>query len=224
MKTIGDKLREARLNKGLKQAEVAEKLNCAATSLTNWEKGKVNPSLDVLSNLCEVYDIAPLSLLDKKYSFEDLVNISSKPVSERTYEEEIALNFSRPILAGLLDKDAQKRQNEQVEKTAEFIQQTNVLNRFGGMMGRAEIEPIQAEYEKNGGADADILFAFHSLTKENKAAFLSMLSGLIADGDNLQDFNGKMDKAQDFTLSKLSAMRKALQNTETMDDDSKKGD
>lgn len=224
MKTIGDKLREARLNKGLKQAEVAEKLNCAATSLTNWEKGKVNPSLDVLSNLCEVYDITPLSLLDKKYSFEDLVNISSKPVSERTYEEEIALNFSRPILAGLLDKDAQKRQNEQVEKTAEFIQQTDVLNRFGGMMGRAEIEPIQAEYEKNGGADADILFAFHSLTKENKAAFLSMLSGLIADRDNLQGFNDKMDKAQDFTLSKLSAMRKALQNTETIDDDSQKGD
>lgn len=211
MKTIGEKLKEARLNKGLKQTEVAEKLNCAATSLTNWEKGKVNPSLDVLSNLCEVYDITPLSLLDKKYTFADLVTISAKPVSERTYEEEIALNFSRPILAGLLDKDKQKKENERIEKTARFVQDTNILNRFGGIMGRAEIEPVQTEYEKNGDADADILFAFHSLTKENKAAFLSMLSGLIADSDNLQSFNDKMDKAQEFTLSNLSAMRKALQ-------------
>ena len=57
MATFGEKLKAARLNKGLKQSEVAEKLDCAPTSLTNWENDKVQPSLDVLSKLCEVYEI-----------------------------------------------------------------------------------------------------------------------------------------------------------------------
>ena len=41
MATFGEKLKAARLNKGLKQSEVAEKLDCAPTSLTNWENDKV---------------------------------------------------------------------------------------------------------------------------------------------------------------------------------------
>lgn len=79
MKTFGDKLKDARTAKGLKQSEVAEKLDCAPTSLTNWENGKVQPSLDVLSRICEVYEISPLSLLTREYSYNDIVTISEKP-------------------------------------------------------------------------------------------------------------------------------------------------
>ena len=80
MKTLGEKLKEARQNKGLKQSDVAEKLGCAPTSLTNWENGKVNPSFDVLSKLCLIYEIAPLSLLNGEYGYEDIVAIAGKPV------------------------------------------------------------------------------------------------------------------------------------------------
>lgn len=47
MSTIFENLRNARNRKGLKQSEVAEKLGCAATSLTNLESGKVMPSLEI---------------------------------------------------------------------------------------------------------------------------------------------------------------------------------
>mgnify|MGYP002625111859 CR=1 FL=1 len=208
MATFGEKLKAARLNIGLNQAEVAEKLECAPTSLRNWENGKVQPSLEVLSKLCEVYRIAPLSLSDREYEYSDIVSIASKPIAGRTYEEQVALNFSEPILDRLLAFEEQRKATAKIEATAAFLSDTDLLNRCGDSMGQADIEAIRAEYDANGSADADILFAFHALT-DNKAAFLSMLSGLLSDSDSLQEFSG-MDKAQAFTLEKLTAQRKAI--------------
>lgn len=210
MATFGEKLKNARMNKSMKQAEVAEILNCAPTSLTNWESGKVQPSLDVLSKLCEVYEIAPLSLLDRKYEYSDIVAIASKPVPARTYEEQIALNFSESILDKLLMVEAQRKETARIEATAAFLRETDLLNRFGGSMNKAEIEAVKADYDENGGADADILFAFHALTADNKAAFLSMLSGLLSDIDGLQAFNDRIEKAQAFTLDRLAQQRRAI--------------
>ncbi|EHL69845.1 helix-turn-helix domain-containing protein [Cloacibacillus evryensis] len=210
MKTFGDKLKDARTAKGLKQSEVAEKLDCAPTSLTNWENGKVQPSLDVLSRICEVYEISPLSLLTREYSYNDIVTISEKPVPEREYEEQIALNFSHGILSKLIAVEAQRQETARIEATATFLRQTDLLNRFGGSMNKEQIEAVKAEYESNGNADGDILFAYHALTVENKRALLSMLSGLLMQSDNVQWFNDKMDAATAFTLAALDKERNAL--------------
>lgn len=210
MKTFGDKLKDARTAKGLKQSEVAEKLNCAPTSLTNWENGKVQPSLDVLSRICEVYEISPLSLLAREYSYNDIVAISEKPVPERDYEEQIALNFSHGILEKLIAVEAQRQETARIEATAAFLRQTDLLNRFGGSLNKEQIETIKEEYKSGGNADGDILFAFHALTDENKRAFLSMLSGLLMQSDNVQRFNEKMDAAAAYTLAALEKERNAL--------------
>lgn len=209
MKTFNEKLRDARTAKDLKQSDVAEKLDCAPTSLTNWEKGKVQPSLDVLSHLCKIYGISPLSLLAREYSYSDIVAISEKPVPKRTYEEQIALNFSYDILAKLLIVDAQKKETARIEATAAFLKDTAMLSRFGSL-NKKEIELIKAEYDKNNGGDADILFAFHALTADNKKAFLSMLSGLIASKGNVQEFNNKIDTAIAHTLAALDKEKAAI--------------
>jgi len=206
MATFGEKLKAARLNKGLKQSEVAEKLDCAPTSLTNWENDKVQPSLDVLSKLCEVYEISPLSLLESRFEYSDIVAIARKPVPERTYEEQIALNFSEPILDRLLAGELQRRETARIEETAAFLRKYDLLTRFGGSMNKAQIEAVRAEYD-NDGADTDVLFAFHLLTAGGKSAFLSMLSGLLSDMDNLQAFTDKMDKAQINIIERLAAQR-----------------
>lgn len=146
MATFGEKLKNARLNKGLKQSDVAEKLNCAPTSLTNWENDKVQPSLDVLSKLCEVYEISPLSLLDRRFEYSDIVAIARKPVPERTYEEQIALNFSEPILDRLLASELQRRETQRIEETAAFLREYDLLNRFGGSMNKAQIEAVRASF------------------------------------------------------------------------------
>lgn len=95
MNTVGERLKAARMKKGLKQSEVAAVLKCAPTSLTNWENDKIQPSFEILARLCEVLEISPLDLLDRQYLYDDIVEISAKPLYERTYEEKIALNFTR---------------------------------------------------------------------------------------------------------------------------------
>ncbi|MGP1589753.1 MAG: hypothetical protein ACTTHL_07620 [Oribacterium sp.] len=141
--------------------------------------------------------------LSRKYSYEDLVAISNKPVPDRSYEEQVALNFSQPILSKLIAADTARRDAEANARTAAFLQSTNLLERFGGQMDKSEIDAVLNEYDAHGSADQDILFAFHSLNKEGKLVFLSMLSGLISDMKNLQSFN-KMDRAKEYTLKKLS--------------------
>lgn len=207
MKTLGEKLKEARLNKGLKQMDVATKLACAPTSLTNWENGKVNPSFDVLSKLCSIYEIEPLSLLDKQYEYSDIAAIAGKPVPERSYEEQLALTFSEPILARLLLTDAQRQEEERITATAKFIKEGDFVNRFGGMVNKEQIEALMGDYEQYGETDADILYAFHALKGESKAAFLSMLCGLLSDDTNLQDFKENTRQARDFTVKKFKMQR-----------------
>lgn len=95
---LGARLKERRLKKGLRQADVAIALGCAPTSLTNYERGIVNPPFDVLEKLCKVLEMSVFELLEKKYDFNDILKILKKPVNERSYEEQIAINFSSPIL------------------------------------------------------------------------------------------------------------------------------
>ena len=203
MKTFADKLRDARNALGLKQSDVAKQLDCAPTSLTNWENGKVQPSLEVLSRICSIYGISPLSLLDREYSYNDIVEISGKPVPDRSYEEQIALNFSEPMLARLLLTEQQRLDAKRNEETAAFLQNTDLLNRFGGSLNKEQIEAVQTEYETNGSSDADILFAFHALNDNSKKAFLSMTAGMLMQDCNIQRFNEEMDKATKFTLDRL---------------------
>ena len=211
METFGDKLRAARTRKGMKQAEVAALLDCAPTSLTNWESGKIQPSVEVLARLCEVLEISPLDLLSRKYTYDEIVKISGKAAYERSYEEQIALNFSRAILEKLMPAELQRKEVERVEKSAAFLRDNAMLDRFGGTMDRAEIEPLLAEYDAFGGADRDILFAYHALNPESKGAVLAMLSGLLLPPDNVQPFNDRMSIAVDYTIKALLMQRDYLQ-------------
>lgn len=209
MAAICENLRNARNRKSLKQSEVAEKLGCAATSLTNWESGKVMPSLEVLDKLCEIYEISPLSLLDKEYGYYDIVAISEKPVGQRTYEEQVALNFSHSILNKLCSKEAIRQETERTKASAAFLKNNHILERFGQLDAKS-IAAIKSDYDRYGKADADILFAFHSLTPENKRAFLSMLCGLLSGDGNTLTFAEHMDEAIVYTLEMLNEQKADL--------------
>ena len=92
--TFGDRLRKLRNDRNMMQSDVAEKLGCAATCLTNWERDKIKPPLDMLSKLCRVYEVSPLLLLERYFGPDELKAIAMKPYEDRSYEELIALNFS----------------------------------------------------------------------------------------------------------------------------------
>ena len=97
---FGHKLKEARTSRNLKQTEVAARLNCAPTSLTNWETGKVNPPLEQLEKMCIIYNISPLDLLPRRPGMADIIEIANFGYAARTYDEHIALNFCGELLQG----------------------------------------------------------------------------------------------------------------------------
>lgn len=94
---FGARLKEQRIKMGLKQNDVATALGCAPTSLTNYERGVVKPPFNVLSKLCEILEVSPLELLEKKYNFNEILKALKKPVNARSYEDQVAINFSYSI-------------------------------------------------------------------------------------------------------------------------------
>lgn len=202
METFGEKLKSARTRKGMKQSEVAAILDCAATSLTNWENGKVQPSMDVVARLCEIYEIKPSSLLSKVYTYNEIADITKKPAYDRAYEEEIALTFSYDILKKLLTEEAHRSEAERISNEAAFTEEVNLIARFGALWEDG-VKKLRAEYEQFGEADSDILFAYHALTPGVKAVFLDMLRGLITAPENIQPITANMDKATAYTAERL---------------------
>ena len=64
MKEIGLKIKKARLAKGLKQEELAERVGAkSSATVSAWEVGKAKPDCITLLRICEVLDTTPNELL-----------------------------------------------------------------------------------------------------------------------------------------------------------------
>ncbi len=55
--TFGDKLKQVRTNRGLKQSELAKHLGVTNTTISNWEKNVSKPDLDMLSYICGILSV-----------------------------------------------------------------------------------------------------------------------------------------------------------------------
>ena len=53
--TIGEMLRELRLEQDISQSEAASRVGIGRTALNNYEQGRRVPDFDVTSNLLEMY-------------------------------------------------------------------------------------------------------------------------------------------------------------------------
>ena len=214
METFGERLKMARTNKNMLQAPVAEKLGCAATSLTNWERDKIQPPMEMLEQLCEIYEISPLDLLEKEYDYDDLMEITKKPISDRTYEERIALTFALPILEKIYHITGEKRIEAETQKKVAFMERISSSTRLKIKEYTDELTPLMNDYEKNGRVDEDILFLYHVLNKDAKQMLLSMLYGLCSETSHMEDHydEGVLQYAADYTAGRLMYMRDRLRD------------
>lgn len=55
--TFGEKLKIARTEAGLKQAELAKQLNTTGNTISNWENNVSKPDLDMLSYICGILHV-----------------------------------------------------------------------------------------------------------------------------------------------------------------------
>ena len=55
--TFGEKLKIARTDAGLKQAELAKQLHTTGNTISNWENNVSKPDLDMLAYICGVLNV-----------------------------------------------------------------------------------------------------------------------------------------------------------------------
>lgn len=65
MRTVGDRLREAREKKNLKQTQVMARTGINNKTLSGYEKGVSEPDLDTLNILAELYEVSVDFLLGR---------------------------------------------------------------------------------------------------------------------------------------------------------------
>ena len=77
---FGDKLKTLRKSKKLTQAELADRLKISKSSVTSYEQGRIYPSLEIFSKICETLNVSSDYLLG--ISDELPVKLSTAGLSE----------------------------------------------------------------------------------------------------------------------------------------------
>ena len=73
-KTIGERIQQARIDKGYKQRDIAEKLNVTFQAVSSWERDEYVPSTWTLIELAKVCDVSVSSLVEDRGDHEFKTN------------------------------------------------------------------------------------------------------------------------------------------------------
>ncbi len=78
MEYFGDKLRALRAEKNLTQNELAARLGVVGASVSSYEKSKQYPSIEILIQICKIFDVSADYLLgfsdDKEFNTSSLTD------------------------------------------------------------------------------------------------------------------------------------------------------
>ena len=62
-KMLGEQIKKLRMNKGMSQVQLAEKLNVTKQSVSNWENEYIMPSVDMLIKIANFFNVSTDYLL-----------------------------------------------------------------------------------------------------------------------------------------------------------------
>lgn len=112
--TFGQRLRNARKNKGLTQKQLADLINAKHNSVSDWENDKNKPDPDTIEYICGALDI-PVSFL-----FSESVQNKNSPESHEMESEEL-----HPLLAIFYDLNPEGQ-----EKLMEYAQDLSDMPKY----------------------------------------------------------------------------------------------
>lgn len=139
---FGEKLKNLRIEAGMTQAELADKIMVSRTAVSKWERNKGYPAIDSLKLLSEVFGLS----IDSLISDEDISMIKSKEKSSR-FQKIIVVICIMALLAIPVVQIAGKI-SHRVDKTLYFA--LNSLN-FGMEECLRDLDKI----DKNGEIDRE---------------------------------------------------------------------
>lgn len=85
---LGDRLKQARINKGFSQADVAEFLHISRQSISRWETGKTYPDIDNLVELSRYYEVSIDELLTETKILQKEINEKTEQMNKNMEEIE----------------------------------------------------------------------------------------------------------------------------------------
>ena len=88
---LKDNLKKARLDAGLTQLEVAEKLGVAQAQYARWENGGRNPKDETVKKLAEIFGVTFDKLQGRNDGLDDIVDLLRKV--ELTDEQKLEIYF-----------------------------------------------------------------------------------------------------------------------------------
>ncbi|WP_210128614.1 MULTISPECIES: helix-turn-helix transcriptional regulator [unclassified Staphylococcus] len=68
---LAEQIRKYRKSSGLTQEALAEKLNTTRQSVSKWEQGALEPNIQMLNNLAELFGVSLDNLVNGKGELED---------------------------------------------------------------------------------------------------------------------------------------------------------
>ncbi len=107
MQTLGNRLAEIRKGKGIKQTELAEKLNVSQQVISNIERGVTTPDIELLKKIADMYSISLDELVGRNFFGENTDDFERRIISYiKQMDEE-----GKVLSLGLLSQVAQYRGN-----------------------------------------------------------------------------------------------------------------
>ena len=88
---VKDNIKKARLDAGLTQIEVAEKLGVAKAQYARWENGGRNPKDETVKKLAEIFGVTFDKLQGRNDGLDDIVDLLRKV--ELTDEQKLEIYF-----------------------------------------------------------------------------------------------------------------------------------
>lgn len=89
---MGERLKQLRMESGLKLREISEALNITIRSIIRYEEGSREPSIDIILKLCKLYNVSADYLLGIEDDFSENVNhIATAGLNDK--EAEIIKNY-----------------------------------------------------------------------------------------------------------------------------------
>lgn len=79
---FGDKLKELRKSKNLKQEDIGDFCGVGKATVSAWEVGKAQPSYDILVKLANYFDVTPNYLLNFTQDEEDEIERLKQALKE----------------------------------------------------------------------------------------------------------------------------------------------
>lgn len=127
--SFGERLKEARIMKGLTQKQLAEKLSIGGTTVTGYEKDNSEPSMNTISKIMEILDV------DANFLFQD--EASGIETEEKVMAEKIRCvvrkyrsldQFGQETIDYVLEREVERV--KEIRRQASLIEKIEISKEF----------------------------------------------------------------------------------------------